>query len=173
MRIILSGGGTAGHITPALAIADTIQAAYPDAKICFFGGEHGLERELVTKAGYDFVGFQIEGLHRSLSLKNLRVLYRAMQALKLAKQRISLCGPDLVIGTGGYVCWPILKAASALGIPTALHESNAVLGLAAKQLVKKMLKMDARGIEPLASTMQMLRSTTELCTQHIEQIILL
>ena len=137
MRIVFTGGGTAGHITPALALADTVKNAYPDADICFYGGERGLERELVTRAGYPFYGFCVEGLKRSFTLKNLRVLYHAAQAYRTAKRKLSEHPTALVVGTGGYVCWPVLQAAFALGIPTALHESNAVLGFAARSLVKK------------------------------------
>lgn len=137
MRIVFTGGGTAGHITPALALADALKASYPNAEICFLGGERGLERELVTRAGYPFYGFCMEGLHRSLTPKNLRVLYHAISAYHQAKKLLSQQRPRLVLGTGGYVCWPILQAASTLHIPTVLHESNAVLGFTAKSLRKK------------------------------------
>ena len=130
----MTGGGTAGHINPALAIAGTIKKNIPDAKIEFVGTSRGLENELVTKAGYKLHHVEIMGISRSLSLSNVKALYLMAKSQVQAKRIIKEFKPDIVIGTGGYVCWPALKVASAMGIPTVAHESNARPGLAIRQL---------------------------------------
>ena len=137
MKILLSGGGTAGHVTPALAIAEIFKFNHPEAEICFVGTPAGIERRLVTEAGYRYFPIPVMGLSRSLTPKNLRAVYLALLAKKKAKRLLRELCPDLVIGTGGYVCFPVLSAACSLGIPTALHESNAIPGLAVRHLAKK------------------------------------
>ncbi len=130
----MTGGGTAGHINPALAIADTIKMNDPDAVIEFVGTKRGLENSLVTKAGYKLHYVEIMGISRSLSPSNIKALYLMAKSQVQAKRIIKEFGPDIVIGTGGYVCWPALRVASKLGIPTVAHESNARPGLAIRQL---------------------------------------
>lgn len=134
MRVLMTGGGTAGHINPALAIASTIKKNIPNAEIEFVGTPKGLENTLVTKEGYKLHHVNIMGISRSLSLKNLKAAFLMISSQIEAKRIIKEFKPDIVIGTGGYVCWPALKAAAKMGIPTVAHESNARPGLAIKQL---------------------------------------
>ena len=140
MKILLSGGGTAGHINPALAIAAGIKKRKPEAEI-FFGGSGGMETRLVTAAGYEIVTIPMQGLSRSLTPKgiryNIKTLYNLTQALPMAEKILSERQPDAVIGTGGFVCFPFLYAAHKLGIPTMIHESNALIGKTTQFLEKK------------------------------------
>ncbi|MBQ8175168.1 MAG: undecaprenyldiphospho-muramoylpentapeptide beta-N-acetylglucosaminyltransferase [Clostridia bacterium] len=138
MRVLLSGGGTAGHINPAIAIADLIKQNAPHAQIAFVGTPSGMENRLVAAAGYPILHVRVEGLSRSLSARNVRALWFAMTSPARARRILADFSPDLVIGTGGYVCWPILRAAAAAGIPCALHESNAVPGLTTRRLAPHM-----------------------------------
>lgn len=135
MKVLLTGGGTGGHVNPALAIGSVIEGHDPDAVIEYVGTPRGIENKLVTK--YPMHHVEIQGLRRSLSLSNLKTAYLTVTSFQKAKKLLKKVKPDLVVGTGGYVCWPIIRAASSLGIPTALHESNAVPGLAAKMLCKR------------------------------------
>ena len=134
MRVLMTGGGTAGHINPALAIADTIKKNVPNAEIEFVGTECGLENTLVTKEGYKLHHVNIMGISRSLSLQNIKAVMLTVTSQFEARKIIKKFNPDIVIGTGGYVCWPALKVAAKMGIPTIAHESNARPGLAIKQL---------------------------------------
>ena len=137
MRVLMSGGGTGGHINPALAIADTIKQNDPTAEIAFVGTKHGKEVELVPKAGYPLHFVEICGIERSLSLKNIKTAYYILTAPKKAAKLIDEFKPDIVIGTGGYACWPTLAAAAKKRIPTIVHESNAIPGLAVKKLQRQ------------------------------------
>lgn len=137
MKMIVTCGGTGGHITPALAIADTVRQNMPNAEILFVGAVGGMENTLVPKAGYPIRALSVCGLRRSLSPKNVRALYLAMQATAHAKVILREYAPDIVIGTGGYACYPTLRAAADLGIPTAVHESNAAPGLAVRRLASR------------------------------------
>ena len=134
MRVLMSGGGTGGHINPALAIADTIKQNDPGAEIAFVGTPKGKESELVPRAGYPLHYVKIQGISRSLSPKNLKTLWYIMTAPGKAAKLIDEFKPDIVIGTGGYACWPTLAAAAKKGIPTMVHESNAIPGLAVRKL---------------------------------------
>ena len=134
MRVLMTGGGTAGHINPALAIANTIKKNIPDAEIEFVGTKRGLENTLVTKEGYKLHHVNIMGVSRSLSPSNIKAACLMITSQFEAKKIIKEFKPDIVIGTGGYVCWPALKVAAKMGIPTLAHESNARPGLAIKQL---------------------------------------
>lgn len=134
MRILFTGGGTGGHVNPAIAIANTLKKRDPNAVIAFVGTSRGIENKLVPKEGYELYHVEIQGLRRSLSLSNLKTFYLTVKSIFDAKKLIKEFKPDIVVGTGGYVCWPIVKAASQLGIPTVLHESNAVPGVAVKML---------------------------------------
>lgn len=138
MRVLLSGGGTAGHINPAIAIADLIKKNDPHAEIAFVGTPEGMENRLVRAAGYPMYHIRVRGLSRSLSPRNLEALFLALTSPIKARSLLSDFSPDLVIGTGGYVCWPTLRAAAAEGIPCALHESNAVPGLTVRRLAPYM-----------------------------------
>ena len=138
MRVLMTGGGTGGHVYPALAIADLIKMNQPDAQIAFVGTEKGIENRLVPAAGYQLYHIQIQGIRRSLSLSNLKTAYLVFVSPSKAKKIIRQFRPDLVIGTGGYVCWPLLRAASSMGIPCMVHESNALPGVAVRQLQRRL-----------------------------------
>ena len=137
MRVLMTGGGTVGHVNPAIAIADTIKKNIPSSEIAFVGTSRGIENKLVGAAGYPIYHVEIQGIRRSLSIKNLRTVYLVLTSPHKAKKLLKSYRPDIVIGTGGYVCWPLLYAAAKMGIPTAVHESNAVPGVAVKQLSKR------------------------------------
>ncbi len=137
MRVLLTGGGTGGHVNPALAIADIIKAHEPSSVIAYAGTEKGIERKLVEKEGYKFYNIKIQGIKRSLSPSNIKTAYLILTAPKKAEKIIKDFKPDIVIGTGGYVCWAPLKAAASMGIPTVIHESNSVPGLAVRKLEDK------------------------------------
>ena len=138
MRVIFTCGGTAGHVNPALALAGLMRERQPDTEILFVGANRGMERRLVEKAGYPFQAVEISGFHRSLSPKelayNLMSLHHYFKAPHEAKKVMDAFHPDLVVGTGGYASYPMVRAASARGIPTAVHESNAIPGLTTKLL---------------------------------------
>ncbi len=134
MRVLMTGGGTGGHVNPALAIAQTIKEKEPESEIAFVGTPRGIENKLVPKAGYKLFHVDVMGLRRSLSLKNIKAAYLALTSPAKAKKIIKDFRPDAVIGTGGYVSWPVCKAAAQMGIPTFLHESNAVPGMAVRML---------------------------------------
>lgn len=137
MNILLAGGGTAGHINPAIAIANTIKSHDPSSNIAFIGTSRGLENDLVKKAGYPIYRIEMTGLRRSLSLKNIKTAYYYFTAPIKAKKLLREFRPDIVLGTGGYLSWPLLKAAHSLGIPSAIHESNAIPGKAVLMLADK------------------------------------
>lgn len=137
MRVILTGGGSGGHVNPALAIANIIKTNEPDAEIIFVGTKRGLENDLVPKAGYELRHVNISGVSRSLSPKNLLTATRLVTSQLEARRLIREFRPDIVIGTGGYACWPCVKVASAMGIPTMLHEANAAPGLAVRRLASR------------------------------------
>lgn len=142
MRFLLSGGGTAGHINPALAIAQSIQEKWPDAEILFAGTPFGMEAKLVPEAGYDFVPIKVLGFQRSFApsdiVKNVQACAYLCGAMPRAKKIIKDFKPDVVIGTGGYVCGPIMKTAAQMGIKTAIHESNAYPGITTKLVAGQM-----------------------------------
>lgn len=137
MRVLMTGGGTGGHINPAIAIANTIKLNEPGAEIAFVGTKHGKETELVPRAGYPLYFVEIQGVRRSLSLANIKTAWYVLTAPRKAAKLIEEFRPDIVIGTGGYACWPTLRAAAKLGIPTIVHESNALPGLAVRKLSGK------------------------------------
>ena len=134
MKILFTGGGTGGHVNPALAIAETVKKHDPECEIAFVGTPTGIENKLVTKAGYTIHHINIQGLQRKLTLKNIKTLYLTVTSVSKAKKLLKAEKPDAVVGTGGYVCYPLVKAASKLKIPTAVHESNAIPGVAIKML---------------------------------------
>ena len=134
MRVLMTGGGTGGHINPAIAIAHTIKTNHPQAEIAFVGTKRGKEKELVPKEGYPLYFVDVQGIRRSLSPKNIKALYLAWISPFRAKKLLRKYRPDFVVGTGGYACWPVMKAAAQLGIPSAVHESNALAGLAIRKL---------------------------------------
>lgn len=141
MNVLFAAGGTAGHINPALAIAGAIREQNPNARIHFAGRRGGMEYGLVTKAGYPFHHIEVNGIQRSLTLKNIGRNVVALWHLALSGPRANALldevEPDLVIGTGGYVSGPVVRAAARRGIPTAIHEQNAFPGVTNKLLAKQ------------------------------------
>ena len=136
MRVLMTGGGTGGHVNPALAIAETIKKNIPEAEIAFVGTKRGLENTLVPRAGYKLYHVDVRGFERKVfSIRNIRAAFLALVSPLFAKRIVKEFRPDIVIGTGGYVSWPVLVAASKLGVLTAVHESNAVPGLTVRKLV--------------------------------------
>ncbi len=140
MRVLMTGGGTAGHINPALAIADTIKEKNPDAEILFVGAKGRMETTLVPAAGYPIKTVDVRGFQRRLSLKNIgRNVSAAVHAVTAGGACVRILKefrPDIAIGTGGYVSGPILRKAAAMGIPVLVHESNAYPGVTVKMLAK-------------------------------------
>ena len=141
MRVLMTCGGTGGHINPAIAIANTIKENIPDAEILFVGTQKGKESILVPKAGYNLKFVKSEGIRRSLSPANIKALVRAVISPYAAKKVIREFAPDVVVGTGGYACWPVLRGAAMLKVPTVVHESNAIPGMAVKRLQKSVGKI--------------------------------
>ncbi|CDX03027.1 UDP-N-acetylglucosamine--N-acetylmuramyl-(pentapeptide) pyrophosphoryl-undecaprenol N-acetylglucosamine transferase [Desulfitobacterium hafniense] len=141
MRVIVTGGGTGGHIYPALAIAKGILVHQPDAEILYIGTREGMEARLVPEAGLEFAGVSGQGLPRKLSLETLKVGGKSFKALWETKQILKKFKPDLVVGTGGYVAGPVVLTAALFGIPTLLHEQNALPGITNKILTRFVRKV--------------------------------
>lgn len=137
MKVVMTGGGTAGHVNPALSIAQIIKEKEEGSHIEFVGTKDRLEAKLVPKAGYKLNTIEVYGLRRSLSPQNIKTVFKAYTSYRKCRKLLSDISPDVVIGTGGYVSWPVCRAAVSLGIPTALHEANAEPGFAVKMLNSK------------------------------------
>lgn len=140
-KFILSGGGTGGHIYPAIAIADELKKRYPDAEFLFVGANNRMEMQRVPQAGYSIKGLQIAGIQRKLSLKNLLLPFKLLKSLYQARQIIQKFQPDAVIGTGGYASAPTLKAAQWLKVPYFIQEQNSFAGITNKWVSKKANKI--------------------------------
>lgn len=140
MKAIVSGGGSGGHIFPAIAIANALRRRYPDAQLLFVGAEHRMEMEKVPAAGYPIVGLPIAGLQRQLTLsnlfKNLQLPYRVMRSRQLVRGVIRQFNPDIVVGVGGFASEPTLKVAARMGYTTLLQEQNSYAGLTNKTLAR-------------------------------------
>jgi UDP-N-acetylglucosamine--N-acetylmuramyl-(pentapeptide) pyrophosphoryl-undecaprenol N-acetylglucosamine transferase len=136
-RIIISGGGTGGHIFPAISIANALRRSDPEIEILFVGAEGRMEMEKVPAAGYKITGLPVAGFSRSLTPKNFVVLYKAMKSMFIARNIISEFKPDVVVGVGGFASGPILKQAGRMGIPTLIQEQNSYAGVTNKLLAKK------------------------------------
>ena len=136
-RIIVSGGGTGGHIFPALSIADAIKRKYPAAKILFVGADNRMEMQRVPDAGYDIVGLPIAGFDRKNLLKNIKVLWLILKSQRMAKKIIKDFAPQVAVGVGGYASGPTLKMAASMNIPTLIQEQNSYAGVTNKILAKK------------------------------------
>lgn len=134
MKIVVSGGGTGGHIYPALALIRTIKQKHPDTEFLYIGTEKGLESTLVTRENIPFKAIEITGFKRSISAENLKTIARFLKGVKACKKTLKEFKPDAVIGTGGYVCGPVVYAAAKLKIPSIIHEQNSVPGLTNKFL---------------------------------------
>lgn len=136
-KFILSGGGTGGHIYPAIAIANELKARFPQARFLFVGAQDRMEMQKVPKAGYEIKGLWISGLQRSLSPRNLTFPLKLLNSLSRSKKIINKFQPDVVIGTGGFASAPLLRVASGKGIPCLIQEQNSYAGIANKWLAKR------------------------------------
>lgn len=145
MRVLLAGGGTAGHINPALAIAGYIRDARPDTEFLFIGNKGGMEQRLVKNAGYRIESVTISGFRRGYSPKdiaaNVRTVRRTVTSSVQARKIIRKFKPDICIGTGGYVSGPVVRTASSMGIPCVIHEQNAYPGITNKMLARRVDKV--------------------------------
>lgn len=137
IKAIISGGGTGGHIFPALSIANKLKELNPETEILFVGAEGRMEMERVPAAGYEIVGLPVAGLQRKLTLSNLALPLKVIRSVRMAKKVIREFRPDIAIGVGGYASAPLLWAAARLGVPTLIQEQNGFAGLTNKILGKK------------------------------------
>lgn len=141
MRVIISAAGTGGHINPGIAIANKIKEKDPKSEILFIGTNRGLENDLVPRAGYKLKTIDVYGLKKEFSIRNLKHIIQTIQSRKDVKKIFDEFKPDLVLGTGGYICGPVFYVAVSRKIPTVLHESNAFPGKAVKMFSKKVDKI--------------------------------
>ena len=145
MKVLLAGGGTAGHINPALAIAGYIREKRPDTEFLFIGNKDGMEQRLVPQAGFEIKSIVISGFKRSFSPKNMienvKTVTRTFSSSHTAKKIIENFKPDICIGTGGYVSGPVIRTAAKMGIPCIIHEQNAFPGVTNKMLAKSVKKV--------------------------------
>lgn len=137
IRAIISGGGTGGHIFPALSIADKLKELNPETEILFVGAEGRMEMEKVPAAGYEIVGLPVAGLQRRLTLSNFALPFKVLKSVRMAKKLIREFKPDVAVGVGGYASAPLLWAATRCGIPTLIQEQNGFAGLTNKLLGRK------------------------------------
>ncbi|MBR4978906.1 MAG: undecaprenyldiphospho-muramoylpentapeptide beta-N-acetylglucosaminyltransferase [Bacteroidales bacterium] len=137
LRVMISGGGTGGHIFPALSIADKLKELNPETEILFVGAEGRMEMEKVPAAGYEIVGLPIAGLQRKLTLSNLALPFKIVKSILMARKTLKEFKPEIVIGVGGYASAPLLWTAGLLGIPTLIQEQNGFAGLTNKIVAKK------------------------------------
>lgn len=136
MKVIIAGGGTGGHINPGIAIAKKIKEKHSDASILFIGTEKGLEKKIVPKEGFKIKFISVEGLNKKLSIGTIKSAFVGLKGYFEASKIIREFKPDIVIGTGGYVCGPVVLSANLKGIPTIIHEQNAIPGVTNKLLSK-------------------------------------
>ena len=136
MKVIIAAAGTAGHINPGIAIANKIKKEIPNSKIIFIGTIRGLENDLVPRAGYELKTIEAYGIQKRINITNIKNFLKTIKGFSEAKEIIKEEKPDLVIGTGGYICGAVLTAAAKQNIPTMLHENNAYPGLAVRMLAK-------------------------------------
>jgi len=145
MNIIFTCGGTGGHINPAIAVANEMRERHPDCNILFIGAKGHMEENLVPKAGYDLKCLEISGMSRGKNLtaikKNAKNITDTVKAVSQSKKIIKEFQPDVILGTGGYACFPALMAGSMMGIPTCIHESNAIPGLTTKLVANRVDKV--------------------------------
>lgn len=140
-KIILSGGGTGGHIYPAIAIANELKQRFPEAQFLFVGAKDRMEMDKVPQAGYEIEGLWISGIQREFTLKNLSFPFKLMSSLFKARKIINKFKPDVVIGTGGFASGPLLQVATSKGIPSLIQEQNSYPGITNKLLSKKANKI--------------------------------
>jgi len=137
MKVIMTGGGTGGHIYPAIAIADKIVERSYSAEILFVGTKRGMEKDLVPSRGYEIRFIDVQGLDRHNMFRNIKTAYKYLRSRKQAEEIIESFDPDAVIGTGGYVCGPVVSAAASMGVKCYIQEQNAFPGLTNKMLERK------------------------------------
>lgn len=137
VRVIISGGGTGGHIYPAIAIANELKHRYPNSEILFVGASDKMEMQKVPQAGYDIEGLWISGIQRSLSFENLKFPIKLVSSLVKSRKIIRAFKPDLVVGTGGFASGAVVKVAASMGIPTVIQEQNSYPGITNKLLGSK------------------------------------
>ena len=137
MKVIIAAAGTGGHINPGIAIANKIKKHHKDADITFIGTKRGLENDLVPRNGYKLKTIEAYGIKRKISMQNFKDMCKTLKSYKTARKIIEEIKPDIIIGTGGYICGPVLSGGVKLKIPTLVHESNAFPGIAVKVLSKK------------------------------------
>ncbi len=137
LRVIISGGGTGGHIFPAISIANSVKAMEPGAEILFVGALGKMEMEKVPAAGYEIIGLPVAGFHRKLTLRNLSFPFKLIKSLLRARKVIKQFKPDVAVGVGGYASGPVLRIASQRGVPTLLQEQNSFPGVTNRILAKK------------------------------------
>jgi UDP-N-acetylglucosamine--N-acetylmuramyl-(pentapeptide) pyrophosphoryl-undecaprenol N-acetylglucosamine transferase len=136
-RVIISGGGTGGHIFPAISVANALRRIDPELEILFVGAEGRMEMEKIPAAGFRIIGLPVAGIQRSLTLKNFNVLIKLFKSLNMAKKVIKEFEPDVVVGVGGYASGPVLRQAGKMGIPTLIQEQNSYAGVTNKLLAKR------------------------------------
>ena len=141
MKVIISAGGTGGHIYPAVAIINKLKEKDKNLQLLYIGTTDRMEKDIIPKMGIDYQGIAMQGINRKNIFKNIKVLLTYQQALKKARQVIKDFDPDVVIGVGGYITAPVISAATKLGYKTIIHEQNAVLGMTNKMLLKKVDKL--------------------------------
>lgn len=141
LRVIISGGGTGGHIFPAISIANALKALVPDIKILFVGAENRMEMQKVPEAGYEIIGLPVMGFDRKNLFKNFKVIYNLLKSQNKAKRIVKDFKPHIVIGVGGYASGPTLKVAASMGIPTLIQEQNSYAGVTNKLLAKSATKI--------------------------------
>ncbi len=141
LKIIISGGGTGGHIFPAISIANAVRELRPDAKILFVGAEGRMEMQRVPAAGYEIVGLPVQGFDRKNLFKNISVLWKLMKSRRMAKRIISDFQPNVVVGVGGYASGPTLNMAAKADIPTLIQEQNSYAGVTNKLLARSAKKI--------------------------------
>lgn len=141
IRIIISGGGTGGHIFPALSIAQSLKKIVPEAKFLFVGAEGRMEMQRVPAAGFEIKGLPVAGLQRSLSIENLKLPFKVIRSVQMARRILREFKPDVAVGVGGYASAPLLWAASHMGIPTLIQEQNSFAGLTNRILGKRARKI--------------------------------
>lgn len=136
-RILISGGGTGGHIFPALSIADALKRRHPDSQILFVGASGRMEMQRVPEAGYEIIGLPVAGFDRKRLLRNFGVIFKLWKSMRIARKIVRDFKPDIAVGVGGYASGPTLKAAQKAGIPTLVQEQNSFAGVTNKLLAKK------------------------------------
>ena len=134
MKVLISGGGTGGHIFPALAIANAVRRRVPETGILFVGAEGRMEMERVPAAGYEIVGLPVAGFDRKRLWRNVKVLWKLMKSMRMARRVLRDFQPDIAVGVGGYASGPMLKEAQKRGIPTLIQEQNSYAGVTNKLL---------------------------------------